>query len=156
MSLNLVAAALIGTCVVGCDSTPETVVGSDVPQIVGLESRHSSGIERQGETLVAGRFLYRGAMRDPIEVSQNTIARYERFGWSVESRRIMPTSAILLFAKDDREVRIDLKCSMLNPRMGAGSIDVHRRGAAITPAPAQPVGSPATAPAPVQAEGGNS
>jgi len=133
-TLSPILAAFVLACagLVGCDSAPDTVVGSDVPQIVGLENRHSSGIERAGESLVAGRFVYRGNMRDPVKVADDTIAIYHSYGWTLQSKRVLPTSAELRFAKDDREVLVDLKCSVLNPSMGAGSIDVMRRGATTT------------------------
>lgn len=130
MRLRTLLAGLASAALVACEGPPETVVGSDVPQIVGLENRHASGIDHDGETLVAGRFLYRGKMRDPTDVAEDTAARYRRHGWTLLSEQIHPTSALLLFTKDDREVRIDLKCNLLNPSMGAGSIDVFRRGAA--------------------------
>lgn len=136
----------------GCDSPPETVVDSDVPQIVGLENRHASGIEHDGATLVGGRFLYRGHMSDPLDVARDTTSRYRSHGWAVESQRIFPTSAVLLFTKDEREVQVDLKCSMLNPAMGAGSIDVHRRGGAAAPR-SRPASRDESAPTP-QPEGG--
>jgi len=116
------------TALLGCDGPPDTVVGSDVPQIVGLENRHSSGLEHDGDTLVAGRFLYRGTMRDPVDVANHTIERYRRFGWTLVSQRIQPTSAALVFTKDDRRVEVDLKTNMLNHTMGAGAIDLHRAG----------------------------
>lgn len=141
----LLILAILAPAPGGCDAPPETVVGSDVPQIVGLESRHSSEIERDGETLVGGRFLYRGAMRTPVEVADDTMARFKRFGWTLETRRVMPTSAHLTFVKDDREAEVILQVNTLNPAMGAGTLDVRRRGASADRAPA-PSGAPSPAP----------
>jgi len=128
MSVMVLAAALAGA-IGGCDAPPETIAGSDVPQIVGLENRHLSGLEHDGETLVGARALYRGAMVDPSPMAQQTTARFLARGWTLERKRISTTSATLLFAKGDREVEVDLKASQLNPAMGVGAIDVRRHGA---------------------------
>lgn len=132
----------------GCDSTPETIAESDVPQIVGLENRHLSGLQRDGDTLVGARALYRGEMIDPTEVAQPTIDRYLSHGWTLETKRVCNTSATLLFVKGQREVEVDLKSNHLNPAMGIGSIDVRRHGAASPAAPPVP---PAAAPVPTTA-----
>ncbi|MBX3354623.1 MAG: hypothetical protein KF724_02870 [Phycisphaeraceae bacterium] len=122
----MAALLLIG----GCDAPPETIVGSDVPQIVGLESRNVSGIERDGETLTAVHVVYRGSMRTPVEVAERTIDRYRVHGWTLVERRIQTTSARLTFTKGDRRAVVDLKVSTLNPAMGAGSVDLQRASAA--------------------------
>lgn len=124
-ALMLLAALLAGAA--GCEGPPETLVGSDVPQIVGLENRHLSGLQRDGDRLVGARALFRGEMVDPEPVAQRTIARFESRGWTLRERRISTTTATLLFTKDDREVEVDLKASQLNPAMGVGSLDLRRQ-----------------------------
>ncbi len=157
----MTAAALL---LPGCSSEPETIADSDVPQIAGLDNRHLSGLERDGDTLVAARALYRGPMTDPNPVATATIDRFTSRGWTLAQKRIAPTSASLLFEKDGREAQVDLKANQLNPAMGAGVLDLRRHGAAPPPAaPAAPGATPPAAPpsatapeAPVSPAGGTS
>lgn len=141
-----VATALVAALLAGCDSQPETIADSDVPQIAGLENRHLSGLERDGETLVGARALYRGEILDPNSIVTPTIDRYLAHGWTIARRRVSNTSATLVFVKGDREAEVDLKTNHLNPAMGTGSIDLHRQGGAA--ARAAPAEAPAPPPAP--------
>lgn len=133
MILRVASTGLVATALCACDSPPETVAGSDVPQIVGLENRHSSELAHDGETLVSGRFLYRGEMKDPVRVADRTTEMYWNYGWKLEESRVFPTGAMLLFAKGDRQAEVDLKCNALNPSMSSGAIDLHRRGEVRAP-----------------------
>lgn len=119
--------------VTACDSQPETIAESDVPQIPGLENRYLSPLDRDGETLVGARALYRGEMVEPESVAKHTIERYRAHGWTLEERRIAPTCATLVFSKGERRVEVDLKANQLNPAMGIGSLDLHRQGAGARP-----------------------
>ena len=112
----------------GCNSQPETVVDSDVPQIVGLESRHASGIEREGDVLMGGHFVYRGEVANPAEMAADTAKIYREHGWTLESSNIGSAGGRMVFVKDDRTVYVDLKANLLDPSMGSGTVDVTRTG----------------------------
>ena len=115
---------------------PETILQSDVAAPPDMESRHSDGIEHEGETLCAGRFTYRGVIEETDAFAQEVTQRYTSRGWSVQQRSVQPRSGSLTFRKDGRQAQVDFALSPIEPSMSRATVTLQR--VAASAAPAQP------------------
>ena len=147
LPLSLTALALQGGCMLmkldrissklsGTD--PDTILQSDVGAPPEMESRHSTGIEHQGETLCGGRFTYRGVIEETDAFATEVAERYTSRGWSVERRSVLPRSGDLLFRKGDRQAEVDFSVSPIEPAMSRATVTVRT----VAPS-ATPIGEPA-------------
>lgn len=121
----------------------ETVLESDVGAPPGMESRYTTGIEHQGETLVGGTFTYRGDLEETDTFATEIRARYTERGWQVARSQVTPTEGRLLFRKDDREASVDFRANLLNPAMSSATVTVRRQASAPQPAKGGATGGPA-------------
>ena len=123
---------------------PETIMESDVAAPPEMESRHAVGIDNEGDTLVGGRFTFRGPIEETDAFAQEITARYAERGWVVERSQVDPVQGTLLFRKDSREVEVLFHSNALNPAMAQATVTVRR----VATSPAKPAsggvgGSPA-------------
>lgn len=119
---------------------PETVMESDVAAPPAMESRHAVGIENDGDTLVGGRFTFRGPIEETDAFAQEITARYTERGWTVERSQVDPVQGMLLFRKDGRESEVQFRANGLNPAMGQATVTVRRVAASPAKAGAGGVG----------------
>ena len=114
---------------------PETIMESDVAAPPEMESRHALGIENEGETLVGGRFSFRGPLEETDAFARELTERYTERGWSVVRSQVDPVQGTVVFRKDFREAEVNFRENSLNPAMSQATVTV-RKVAAST---AQPV-----------------
>lgn len=112
----------------------ETVLESDVAAPPEMESRYTTGIEHQGETLVGGTFVFRGPLDETDAFATEIRARYTERGWQVARTQVTPTEGRMLFRKDAREVSVDFRANLLNPAMSQATVTVKRLASAPQPA----------------------
>ena len=108
---------------------PETIMESDVAAPPEMESRHAVGIDNQGDTLVGGRFTFRGPLEETDAFAQELTERYTVRGWSVVRSQIDPVQGTLVFRKDTREVEVLFHSNALNPAMAQATVTVRRLAA---------------------------
>lgn len=123
---------------------PETIMESDVAAPPGMESRHASGIENQGDTLVGGRFTFRGPIEETDAFAQELSERYTVRGWTVSRSQVDPVQGTLVFLKDGRQVQVLFRANALNPEMAQATVTITRASAsAAQPAAGGVSGGPA-------------
>lgn len=115
---------------------PDTVLESDVGAPPEMESRHSTGIDHDGETLVGGCFSYRGSIEETDAFAKEVSERYTSRGWTVWQSSVHPRNGNLIFRKGDRQAEVDFTVSTIEPAMSRATVTVSRI-AASAPA-AQP------------------
>ena len=121
----------------------ETVLESDVAAPPVMESRHTSGIEQDGDLLVGGTFVFRGQLEETDAFANEIRQRYVERGWQVTRSQVTPTEGRLLFHKDSREVSVDFRANVLNPAMSTATVTVKRIASAPKPAQGGGGGGPA-------------
>ena len=121
-----------------CASEPETVLGSDLPQVPGLTPRDSSGIRQDGGRVIGGQFAYKGFVPDLRQSVADAKARYEGAGWRLWSETVTEATAVLEFRKDTRSARVEIIRNQVQPRMSTAVLAVTEREA--------PPGAPAVTP----------
>lgn len=153
--LGLLLAVAVVAAVAGCAARAvgkvggllggqsETVLESDVAAPPAMESRHTSGIDHDGETLVGGTFVFRGPLEETDAFAEEIRARYVERGWQVSRSQVTPTEGRLLFRKDSREVSVDFRANVLNPAMSSATVHVKRLASAPQPAAGGVGGGPA-------------
>jgi|GEM_PF-1617310 len=102
----------------------ETILESDVAAPPDMESRHTSNIEHQGETLCGGRFTFRGPLEESDSFAHEITDRYTQRGWMVTCSHVTPNQGQLFFHKDTRQVEVNFKASPLNPAMSQATVFV--------------------------------
>jgi hypothetical protein len=112
----------------------EAILESDVAAPPDMENRHSSGIEQSGETLVGGRFTFRGHLEETDAFAREIVARYEERGWSVTRNQVETNHGRLSFRKGDRQVDVEFRGNPLNPWMSQATVFVRRSGYSATEA----------------------
>lgn len=111
---------------------PETIMESDVAAPPGLESRHATGIDNAGDTLVAGRFTFRGPIEETDAFAQEITERYTTRGWTVVRSQVDPLQGSLVFRKDQREADVLFRANALDPAMGQATVTVKPAQASAT------------------------
>ncbi len=117
---------------------PETILQSDVGAPPEMESRHSTGIDHDGDTLVGGCFTYRGNIEETDAFAKDVSERYTSRGWTAWQTAVNPRNGNLIFRKDDRQVEVDFTVSTIEPAMSRATVTVSRIAASAPAAqPAQ-------------------
>jgi len=107
---------------IGCSSTPDTILESDVPLPPGLAVRASSDVARSEGQLSGGFFLLSGEIDDPVRLGAETRGRFLTFGWQGIVTYESPHLVRLEFTKGRRSARIELVSRRIDPMMSSGSI----------------------------------
>jgi hypothetical protein len=113
---------------------PETIMESDVAAPPEMESRHASGIQNDGDTLVGGRFTFRGPLEETDAFAQELTERYTVRGWTVVRSQVDPVRGTLLFQKEGREAEVVFRANALDPAMAQATVTVRR----LQASPAKP------------------
>ena len=121
----------------------ETVLESDVAAPPAMDSRFTSGIEHDGETLAGGTFVFRGPLDETDAFANEIRERYTERGWQVTRSQVTPTEGRMAFRKDYREVSVDFRANVLNPAMSAATVTVKRVASATQPVQGGQGGGPA-------------
>ena len=117
---------------------PETILQSDVGAPPEMESRHSTDIDHDGDTLVGGRFSYRGNIEETDAFAKEVSERYTSRGWTAWQTSVHPRNGNLIFRKDDRQAEVDFTVSTIEPAMSRATVTVSRIAASAPAAqPAQ-------------------
>lgn len=111
----------------------ETVLESDIPAPPGLESRHATGIEQRGETLVGGRFTYRGHVGETDAYADEIVALFSERGWTLWRRQVGPGHGRILFRKGDRQVDVNYRANPVSPAMGSATVLVSVEAGSAVP-----------------------
>jgi hypothetical protein len=113
---------LVGTA--GCGSKSATILESDVPMPPEFEIRFSEGIRRSEGLLAEGRFLLSGEVKDLERLTSETSARYAGGGWRQVRREVDRDRAVLVFAKDRRQVEVEIDRRRIQPAMSTAIVTV--------------------------------
>lgn len=113
---------------------PETIMESDVAAPPEMESRHAVGIDNDGDTLVGGRFTFRGPLEETDAFAQELTLRYTERGWTVERSQVDPVQGTVVFRKEGREAEVLFRTNALNPAMAQATVTVRR----VAASPAKP------------------
>jgi hypothetical protein len=108
----------------GCGSKSTTILESDVPTPPKFEVRFSEGISRSEGALAEGRFVLSGEVKDLRRLATETAARYTGGGWREIRREIEADRAILVFAKDRRQVEVEIDRRRIQPAMSTAIVTV--------------------------------
>jgi hypothetical protein len=122
--------------VIGCSSTPDTILESDVPLPPGLAVRASSDVARSEGQLSGGFFLLYGEIDDPVRLGAETRERFLNAGWQGIVTYESPHLVRLAFTKGRREAKVELVSRRIDPMMSSGSVRL---------AESVPAGSPTAA-----------
>jgi len=141
----LLATATLAFLLVACSAKPSVILDTDIPAPPGLESVFARGLERRGDELVAGRFVFHGRVDDAPALLERTLAQFRARGWTLSSRRTGAASCMAVVVKGDRQATISVVANQIDPPMSKAQIDVSLL--APRPADAPPPGETA-APAP--------
>jgi hypothetical protein len=98
------------------------VLESDIPAPPGLESRHATGIDQQGDVLSGGRFTYRGSVPETDGYADELVGLYAERGWTLWRREVGPGHGRVLFRKDSRQVEVNYRSNPVDPAMGSATI----------------------------------
>lgn len=109
----------------GCQSSPENVLQTDLPQIPGMVGRQSTGLEQSHGMILAGTFAYKGDISDLGTRMQETTARFAAAGWLLESERRTEATAHMTFVKGMRRANVELIRNDLAPSMSTAVTKVH-------------------------------
>ena len=113
----LIGALVLVSQLLGCGSTATRILDSDVPQMPDMEQRLGFDIKRRGGELVGGVFIFIGPLLD-MEGSMTVLSsRFRDQGWTVVGRSAGFPRSSLLFARDDRRVRVIIDADQLEPSM---------------------------------------
>ena len=117
---------------------PETILQSDVGAPPEMDSRHSTGIDHDGDTLVGGCFSYRGNIEETDAFAKEVSERYTSRGWTAWKTSVNPRNGNLIFRKDDRQAEVDYTVSAIEPAMSRATVTVSRIAGSVPAAqPAQ-------------------
>lgn len=116
-SIGLLICLAICTALAGCDSHPEFVLDSDIPQVPGMEQRLGFDIKRSGGNIIGGVFIFVGPIRETEKTMRALASRFKDSGWSVERETPGFPRSALVFKKDDRLVEVVLDADQLEPAM---------------------------------------
>lgn len=147
MSRFPTAIAALAIVLAGCSSEPETVLQSDLPQVPGMAPRDTTGLRQEGGRITAGQFAYTGNVPTLDERAAETMSRFGGMGWSLRSQTMTSSTAVLVYAKDDRTARIEIIRNGVQPKMSTAVLRVESASEAPVPAPT-PAAEPAPTPAP--------
>ena len=112
--LTLLSVALFGA---GCSTQPDVVLASDIPTVPDMEQRLGYDIKRRQGELVGGRFIFVGPILEMDEMIKSIDSRFTGYGWSTERSTWLFPRSELVFAKEDRRVRVILDADQLEPAM---------------------------------------
>lgn len=115
----------------------EMVLESDIPAPPGLESRHATAIDQRGDTLMGGRFSYRGPIEEPDAYADEVVGLFTSHGWTLWRREVGPGHGRLFFRKDSRQVELTFRSNPIDPAMGQAMVMV---GPSTDSATVQPSG----------------
>lgn len=107
----------------GC-AGDRTLLESDVPLPLGMETVRSADIKRAAGTVTGGRFLLAGEVRDASDTLRTTIARFEAEGWRVETREAGLDLSSARFAKNGRVVTLSIARRALDPDMSTAMLEI--------------------------------
>jgi hypothetical protein len=127
LALPVLLAALLAVLLggaAGCGSKSTTILESDVPTPPEFEVRFSEGISRSEGALAEGRFVLSGEVKDLGRLATETAARYTGGGWREIRREIEADRAILVFAKDRRQVEVEIDRRRVQPAMSTAIVTV--------------------------------
>lgn len=141
----LLATASLAILLVACSAKPSVILDTDIPAPPGLESVFARGLERRGDELIAGRFVFHGRVNDARSLLERTLAQFRARGWTLTSRRTGDASCLAVVVKGDRQATISIVANQIDPPMSKAQIDVSLVGP--RPADAPPPGE-TVAPAP--------
>ena len=102
----------------GCGSTPQYVLGSDIPAPSGVSGKATTGIERRDGILVGLETVFSDKVNDPSITADRLVREFARTGWSVERRGATPSTATVVFRKSDRRCRVHIVRNEVDPSMG--------------------------------------
>jgi len=102
----------------GCGSTPQYVLGSDIPAPSEVSGKATSGIERRDGVLVGFETVFSHQVDDPSTTADRLVREFARTGWSVERRGATPSTATIVFRKSDRRCRVHIVRNEVDPAMG--------------------------------------
>ncbi len=143
-SVLLAAVAVLGPS--GCQSDPETVLQSDLPQVPGMAPRDSVRLQQDGSRVTGGQFSYKGAVTDLAARVEETKTRFAMQGWRLATETQTGSTAALTFTKDDRTARVEILRNGVQPGMSTAVLLVWKTDAAAGDATAASAPA-ATAPA---------
>lgn len=109
---------------VACDSTPEMVLESDIPNVQGFEPIVTRDIKREGEWINGLEVIYRGDLKDSRKNIAETRERFTNAGWRLVSQQSRGQTTILNFAKDTRAARVAIALSQIEPAMSPAVLTV--------------------------------
>ncbi|MFO0784657.1 MAG: hypothetical protein U0636_13360 [Phycisphaerales bacterium] len=101
----------------GCDSAPDTVLQSDLPQIPGMTGRESTGLKQSEGVIQAGHFAFKGSVDNMDQTIQETESRFSAQGWTMKSKVRSLATAKMVFMKGVREARVEIIRNELEPAM---------------------------------------
>lgn len=113
---SLCAIAL--AAVAGCTSKVQYVLGSDIPAPSEVSGQATTGIERREGVLVGIETVFSDKVDDPSKTADRLVGEFARTGWSVERRGATPSTATVVFRKDDRRCRVHVVRNEVDPAMG--------------------------------------
>lgn len=117
-ALRSVPLAGLILALVGCGSTPQYLLGSDIPAPSDVSGRATTGIERREGVLVGLETVFSDKVDDPSTTADRLIREFEKTGWSVERRGGTPSTTTVVFRKADRRCRVHVVRNEVDPAMG--------------------------------------
>ncbi|MSR17639.1 MAG: hypothetical protein EXS00_00465 [Phycisphaerales bacterium] len=108
----------------GCKGLPETVMDSDLPAPVDMESRYSSDVVNTDTHITAGEFLFSGMVRDIDRSIDETRTRFVDHGWTESGFDAGNRTGRLVFRKGDRQATVTIMGNSIDPAMSRGMIVV--------------------------------
>ena len=144
--LRAAAAAAVAAAagIAGCQSDPETVLQTDLPQVPGMVARDTTGLKQREGEVIGGQFAYKGPIPEMAARVDEVKGKFALYGWRLASESMSGTKALLEFEKGSRRASVELIRNGVQPKMSTAVLRVQAPGLA-TDAPGE-AAAPATAP----------